>query len=80
MTIREYINALEEIAKVEGDAIEVDTWRAERRMTAPRPEVDYRKILNKRESREDFWYDWGDNSRYGGEKNRAQKGTKVVRV
>ena len=72
MTLRQYIYELQALAAVEGDTLEVDStsWDG-RRVAAGRPEVKYRKVLTKRESKASFWYS---------SQGEATRGEKVVRV
>lgn len=58
MKISEYILALEVIQAVHED-LEVECLGGNgTRKVAPPPNIAYRKILSKRESREEFWEDW----------------------
>lgn len=72
MKISEYIRALEAIQFEHGD-LEVDTYVYFGRVSASLPEVAYRKILGKRESRNMFWSEY-----YSGDADK--KGAKVCKI
>lgn len=74
MTITEYIKHLEDIRAEHGE-LEVDTEGFSGRRSAREPVVTYRKILGKRESRQEFWMDYSWDPTM-----RCAKGQKVVRV
>lgn len=57
MTITEYIQRLEDIRAEHGE-LEVETSDFYgRRCSAFQPDVAFRRILSKRESKPQFWYD-----------------------
>lgn len=70
MKISEYIVALEMI-KDEHGALEVDSDWVRGRRTVAVPVIAFRKILSKRESKDEFWDSYLDES---------AKGEKVCRV
>lgn len=71
MKISEYIDALEAIRREHGD-LEVDSNNYYGRDSARAPTTGYRKILKKRQTREEFWSPYGCDP--------DQKGEKVVRI
>lgn len=73
MKITELINSLQQLLDEHGD-LEICTFSYNGgRANIHTPSIAYKKILNKRESMEKFWYD-------GGKGTLEQKGEKVVRL
>jgi hypothetical protein len=72
MKISEYIQLLQAMQAEHGD-LQVDCYGNRGRTEAGPPEIAYRKVLSKRESRPDFWNDW-----YTGD--QGKKGEKVCRL
>ena len=70
MILSDYIKALQAIEAEHGD-LEVETFFVDgSRRTAPKPEIDFRKILSPRQHKPAFW----------SATNPETKGQKVVRV
>lgn len=68
MRITELIINLEHILKEHGD-LEVETYSLLLdRKSINKPEIAYRKILSKRQSKPDFWCKYSDTEEVKGEK------------
>jgi hypothetical protein len=74
MMLSQYMRELSVLLAEHGD-LEVNTLRFNgERMLAPRPKLAYKRILEKREWKEDFWHDDGS------EHDIEHRGEKVVRI
>lgn len=71
MKISDYIKILQDIQEKHGD-IPVYRHGGSGVHEAPEPEQKYLRILNKRESRQDYWEKWSSRS------TEENKGEKVV--
>ena len=66
MKLKNYIWELEAIMARYGGEIEVDQYEGSwDRINANPPEIAYRRVLSKRESKEGFWYHGDEESKRG---------------
>lgn len=69
MKLSDYIGILQDIQKKNGD-LEVYIYGGGGLRKATEPEAKHLRILNKRESRQDYWEGWRSNCT---EENKGQK-------
>ena len=64
MKISDLILELENFKSINGD-LEVERYGINGRSNIPSPRLKFKKLLSKRENREDFWSDWEPKDKKG---------------